>query len=434
MVLLHLLQSLKTEWNLTLGAVYINHNIRKRAAAREAVFCRTVCEKMKIAFHLVSEDIPVLAEQQRKALEETARDYRYAVFERLCLEHGYTKIALGHHIDDRVETILFRIIRGTGTTGLKGMPAKRGRIIRPLYDVTKEEILAYLNQHRLQFCRDRSNDGVEFSRNYIRNKLLPEIRRKLNPSVDRSLLNLGEIAAEDDRFLSAYAGRFIAKTVRRTIGGKIELDLAKYNSYDKWLRIRTLRYCLAELSGRDQTPQKSVVERLDKLAAGGGKAISLPNRLHAEIRKDRLVIYRRSKDAYREKLELVKWCSLSKLDLRFRAQVKKRTGSRIVKERRTAKVQLDFTKVVPPLIIRNILPGDKFQPLGLKGTKTVSDYLTDRKVDRLYRDEVPVVCDREGIIWLAGFEIADRVKIDSTTREVLEIEFRHRSQARIEAF
>lgn len=434
MALLHLLHSMKNTWNLTLGAVYINHNIRKRAAARETVFCRTVCEEMKIDFHLVSEDIPALAEKQRKALEETARDFRYDTFDRLCLEQGYTKIALGHHIDDRVETILFRIIRGTGTTGLKGIPAKRGRIIRPLYDLTKEEILAYLNQHRLEFCRDRTNDGVEFSRNYIRNKLLPEIRRRLNPSVDRSLLNLGEIAAEDDRFLSAYASGFIAKTVRRTVGGKIELDLAKYNSYDKWLRARMLRYCLAELSGRDQTPQKSVVDRLDKLAGGGGKAISLPNRLHAEVRKDRLVIYRRSKGAYREKLEFGEWCSLSRLELRFRADVKKRTGNPLVKKRRTTKVHLDFTKIMPPLIIRNILPGDKFQPLGLKGTKTVGDYLTDRKVDRLYRDEVPVVCDREGIIWLAGFEIADRVKIDSTTREVLEIEFRHRSQARIEAF
>ncbi len=136
--LLHLLARLRKKQNLTLAAVYVNHQLRKKAAKAEELFCQQLCDSLDIELHLVSADIKALAEKNKKGIEETARDYRYQLFETLALEYNYTKVALGHHQNDQVETILFRILRGTGLTGLKGIPPMRGFIIRPLLDMSKD--------------------------------------------------------------------------------------------------------------------------------------------------------------------------------------------------------------------------------------------------------------------------------------------------------
>src|SRR5574341_1810184 len=124
-LLLHLLVKIKRKWRLSLEAVYINHQIRPRSANKEAKFCQELCNRLKVRFHLISEDIPQLSKEVRKGIEETARDFRYEQFDKLAAKLKCNKIALGHHVDDRIETVLFRILRGTGRTGLEGIPASR---------------------------------------------------------------------------------------------------------------------------------------------------------------------------------------------------------------------------------------------------------------------------------------------------------------------
>ncbi|UCE23348.1 MAG: tRNA lysidine(34) synthetase TilS [Candidatus Zixiibacteriota bacterium] len=426
--LLHMLRRLSSKWRLTLHAVYINHNIRKRAAKQEEQFCRKLCDRLGVALTIVSKDIPALAKSARKSIEQAARDFRYETFDRLADESGCHRIAVGHHVDDRVETVLFRIIRGTGPTGLRGIPPKRGRIIRPLYALTKEEIYAYLKQNRLKYCTDQSNLGVDYDRNYIRNRLLVDIRKNLNPAVDRALLNLSEIAGEDDTFLSQYLHGRVKGLVRRTAGGKIELDLSKYNRYDKWFRRRLLRYCLAEISPPNQGPEKIVVDRLDDLCRLKGKGLTIPGGIQATLAGERVLLYRRGAGSYSERLTPGKVSRLTTLNVDIRMSVQRRTAVKPERRKQARTVWLDYDKIHQPLVIRNIRGGDRFRPLGLAGTKKVGDYLTDRKVHPVYRDEVPVVCDRKGIIWLVGFEISDRVKIDSSTREVLKIGYSRRKE------
>ena len=431
--LLYMLDRMSRKYRLTLSAVYINHNIRKQAALKEEEFCQKLCDRLGIELFIVKEDIPVLAKATRKSVEEAARDFRYETFDRLSAEHDIDKIALGHHVDDRVETVFFRIIRGTGRTGLRGILPRRGRIIRPLYDLTKDEIYGYLKKHRLKYCVDQSNLGVDYSRNYIRNRLLTDIREKLNPAVDRAILNLSELAADDEAFLDEYMARRLKGMTRKSVGGKIELDLNKYNSYDKWFRRRLLRHCLAELSGFGRMSERAVVDRLDDLCLARGKGMSIPGGLHATLAGDKMVFYRRSSPRFSMPLTSGKPTRLITPGLNFRMTVYSLRSLKLANDRRSRTVMLDHDKVQPPIVVRNIRQGDRFQPLGLRGTKKVGDYLTNRKVHSVYRDEVPVVCDSRGIIWLAGFEISDRVKIDSTTRKVLKIGFSRRNQRRIEA-
>ena len=433
--LLHVLSRLRNRLKLKLAAVYVNHQIRPRAAKKEERFCVQLCEKLSVELTVVREDIPTFARKEKKSLEEAARDFRYAVFENLAQEQGHNKIALGHHLDDRVETILFRILRGTGRTGLLGVPIKRGKIIRPLYDVTKKDIYSYLKRHRLGFCLDQSNTSSDFSRNYIRNKLLIDIRKHLNPGVDTALLNLSETVTQEEGFLQQSVSRVHKKIVRTTVGGKIELDLRLLSMYDKWLRRRVLRYCLAEDLGRMRAFDKAVIDRLDHLCMTGGKAVSLPSGVQAVKVGEKLVLYNKARAAsgYNEALEQGKICRLPLLRLNLRCRFVDEFDGTWNKERHTKRVWLDWEKVSAPLFVRNIKPGDRFTPLGMSGTKKVGDCLTDWKIHKVYRDEIPVVCDQEGIVWLVGFEIADRVKIDSATKKVIEIEVSERRKNPVHA-
>ncbi len=419
--LLHLLTRLRPKMKLTLQAVYINHQIRKQAALAEEKFCQALCDRLKVPLTIVREDIPSRAKREKKGLEEAARDFRYATFTRLAKELGCTRVALGHHVDDRVETILLRIVRGAGRTGLLGIPAKRGVFVRPLFDCTKAEILGYLKKHRLRFCVDRSNEQSTFARNFVRNRLLPLLRMRLNPSVDRALLGLAEILGEEETFLASVTEGAFRSCVTETPGGKLALDLSILGGYPLWLRRRLLRRCVQALSADGQPPDKVVIDRLERLISDRSGKVSLPGRLEAAIAESKLLLRKKIAVFFERDLAIGHKCEAQPLGLCFRASQRTRPA-RIPTRRGAPSVMLDAEAVRAPLVVRTLKAGDRFGPLGLEGSKKVGDYLTDRKVPPMLRDEIPAVCDQDGIIWLVGFEIADRVKVTDRTKKVLRLE------------
>jgi len=419
--LLHLLISLRDDLNLRLGAVHVNHRIRKREAQRDEKFCEALCEKLEIDLTIATEDIPARAKRLKQGIEETGREFRYDFFSFLADEDDYDRIALGHHADDQVETILFRLLRGSGRTGLLGMPVRRDQIVRPLLEVPKTDLLEYLKSHDLDYCLDSSNANLDYRRNYLRQKLLPMIREEINPAVDRALLSLRERLADEEAYFERQAARSGKRLVSRTPGGKIELARSGWSRYDNALRRRVLRHLLADLAGGDW-PDRESLERLDDFCLKPGKRISLPQGIDATALPDRIVLHRRAKLTFAEPVpvETVSSLRCPALQIVVREVPKGRAGP--VKSEDRFRVQLDASRVEPPLVIRSVKPGDRFRPLGLKGVKKVGNFLTDRKLPPVYRDEIPVLCDRKGIIWLVGCEIADRVKRTSRTKRVLSID------------
>jgi len=370
---------------------------------------------------------------RKKGVEETARDFRYQAFGDIASRDKCHKIAVGHHLDDRAETVLFRILRGTGIAGLAGIPIRRDRIVRPLYDVSKDQILTYLKKHGLAFRTDRTNQDTRYDRNYLRHRLLTEIRERLNPAVTSALINLSETARDEDALLNAIVWQTTRTAVSMTPGGKIELDLKKVGSYYKALRRRLLRRCLIALSSDGRAPDKAVVERLNDLCVSASKAMSLPGKVEAVRVDDTLVLRPGKMIKFANRIELGRKCRIEPLKATLTIR-KKNWDGKLDRRKQARAIVVDWDKVVSPLTIRSSRAGDRFVPLGMQGSKTVGDYLTDRKVSRIYRDEIPVVCDEEGIIWLIGYEIADRVKIDKSTEKVLAIGFRQNRTDRTEAF
>jgi tRNA(Ile)-lysidine synthase len=422
--LLRVLSRLRKSMKLRLSAVYVNHQIRKRASKKEEQFCQHLCDDLNVPLTIVRGDVPAAAKHDKLGLEEAAREFRYATFEHLAEEDDYDRVAVGHHADDQVETILFRLFRGTGPTGLTGMPARRGRIIRPLLDLTRTEILEYLKQAKLDWCEDKSNQSLKFKRNYIRHRLLPALRKNLNPRVESALLSLADTIGADEQFLQGVVEKASRKCLSITPGGKFELALDSYGGYAIALRRRLLRRCLKATCRDSQAPAKEVIERLDRLALSGSGSISLPGRVQAVVADGRLLIFGRRKRSVRalfepgKRLEL-DWPAIAVTGRVTKGNKKSRSGAQT--KRRSRRVLLDRDKLTLPLEVRTIRPGDRFRPLGMKGSKKVGDYLTDRRTHKALRDEILLLCDQQGPVWLIGYEIADRVKIDDQTRKVLSV-------------
>ncbi len=423
--LLHLLMRLRRSLKLKLHAVYFNHGLRPRAAALEEGFCRKLCVRWKVPLTIVREDVPNLARRRRVGFEEAARDFRYEELDKLAKNLKCNRIALGHQADDQAETILFRILRGTGRTGLLGVPVKRGKIIRPLLDTRREEILAYLASRRITYCRDKSNADTAYRRNFIRHRLLPLLKKQFNPQVENALRELADTMGEEEQFLDQMTRRVYRRIRTVSPGGKLMLDLQIYARYPVWLRRRILRRAVAELTAGRMSLDKRTTERIDLTALADGKAVSLSSDIRVTATAGRLMLYSTSRRGSQIPLELDnKWHPVACPRGEIRAGVGPRKKRTVKVRRRSGVVVLDRQKVSAPLLVRPLKAGDRFTPLGMRGRKKVGNYLTDRKLPSVLRDEVGVVCDAHGIIWLVGWEIADRVKIDETTSEVVTIEFR----------
>jgi tRNA(Ile)-lysidine synthase len=423
--LLRILCGLRKSMRLRLGAVYINHGLRPKAARKEEAFCEDLCRELSVELQIVREKIKQLAEERSQGIEETGREFRYGVFEAIAKKEGFDRIAIAHHIDDRVETILLSLFRGTGRTGLTGMPIWRGNIVRPMFDCTKDEILQWLKSGGHEYCTDVSNRQSEYNRNFIRNKILPQLRGKVNPRVDRAILGMAETLAEEERYLSEVVARTLQEDTSRSLGGKLELELKNLRSYDLWLRRRLLRQCVYVAGDEAVILDRLTTERLDNWTGGRGKSMTLPGRLQVTKANGKIVFYREREPDYMEQLRPGKPCRLDWPPLEFKARIKKKP-SRLPRRKSPKGIQVDRDKINLPLIVRSIRSGDRFTPLGMSGTKKVSDYLIDKKIPRVYRDEIPVVCDNKGIIWLVGLEIADRARIDKHTEEVLTVEYARR--------
>ena len=199
--LLHVLWSLKREYNLELHAAHLNHMFRGDEARADADFVRAFCQELKIPCTIAEEDVPAFIAKTSMSAEEAARHIRYRFFAKISSEIRATKIALGHHADDQAETILLNLLRGSGMKGLAGMKAKRGPYIRPLLGVTRAQIEQYLKKHELPSRVDSTNLEPIYTRNQIRLELIPLLKEKYNPNLANNLNQMAEILRVEDDFI-----------------------------------------------------------------------------------------------------------------------------------------------------------------------------------------------------------------------------------------
>jgi len=414
--LLLLFNQLKSKYDLTLAAAHLDHVIRS-ASAKDREFCRNTCQTLHIKFYSKRQHIAPLAKRNGISIEEAGRQARYAFFDTLANNYRYTKIATGHTLDDSIETILFNLARGTGLSGLAGIPRRRDKIIRPLLDFEKCELLNWLKAEKAKYVRDTSNRSLEYSRNRIRLKIVPEFE-KINSAVKGNISRLSEIITEELEFIRGFTVSAYEDVLFESGNGKIVLDLGKLVQYDKSLRKKVLKEAFSSLCGKMGSLSSQDLSRALGIIDGksGGRA-PLTQGIYIEKSQGRLAILKAPSEPIQSKLLIPGTTRIHDGSIRARVISKSEMGNFGLGN---YNIYLDREKM-KNITIRFSRPGDKIRPLGMKGHRLLSDIFIDCKIPEFEREAVPLILSDHKIAWIAGVMISDDFKITENTREVLNL-------------
>ena len=420
--LLYLLNGIRDVFELKLAAAHLDHSIRAESS-RDREFCRDLCRGLKIRFYSRRIDIAKIAKRDGSNIEETGRKARYDYLNSLSANYGYKKIATGHTMDDNAETVLFNLIRGAGLTGLRGIPAKRGNIIRPLIGFKKHELVNWLQYNKIKYMTDRTNRSVKYSRNRIRLRILPEMG-KINPGIVESFSRFSRIISEDIELIESAGVLVYEKALLSEDNSKIVLDLRELLGYDKNLEKAAIREAFRRLTGDRRTPSFDSFARIITTISGksGGKS-PLGSGIWIQKSQNRVSLFKEK--AVRSSGEAISLVipgitSIEGCDLKLVTSLKKRGEVESLKTSPTVAL-LDYGRIQNPKV-RFRKDGDRIRPFGMKGTRLLSDLFIDRKIPVFERGRIPLVVSGRKIAWVAGLAASDDFKVGPSTEMILRIE------------
>ncbi len=402
--LLYLLRELhpKTE------AIYVNHNLRKDSG-KEEEFVRRFCADQGVPLHVEQ----IQWKRKPPSLEEAARKRRYRHLEKVAKESQLTRIALAHHQDDLVETVLLRLIRGTGPRGLIAMQPIRGRYIRPLLCATRSEIQQYLMERSLPSYADPTNADRNFDRNRIRHDLIPYIESYFNPEVRAALVRVAKWSEEQNNLIEELIQPFLDLISPQGL----DIQRQKFLELSVPLQKELVRRALMKADPSFHISSRTLEGILSAIQSASN--LELPGYLMVQCSQERIQFSQKTAQAGFLEIDVTGAGSYpfppSNTSLRFSIVEKAELPSL----RHLAFV--DAEKASFPLAIRNWKKGDSFQPLGMKGRKKLSDFWIDRKVPRPERKRIPLVFKDDRLVWIAGYEIDDEFKVTPKTRKILKI-------------
>lgn len=440
MALLHLLLALNKDldWNLRLHVAHLDHELRGQESKGDAGFVQAAADGLSIPCTIEKRNVKELADQESVGIEEIGRRERYAFFERVCLQTESKVVTLGHHANDNAETILHRILRGTGLRGLAGIPRTRSlsydsdiRVVRPLLRFTSAAIRAYLDDTGIAYREDKTNESTEPMRNRIRHVILPQLRAEVNPQVDDAIIRLGEQAQWLEEYLRETVQRTFETLIISRTDQSLTLNAQALARKSRIVQTEIVRLAYRSFGLGEQDLSFGHLTAVLELIGDptSGKQAQLPGGMTIEKRYQHLVFSLPTEEA-RETISAEIAIHLPGRTLlpirRLEIECSERsvTPDEVQKLKHAASRYEEFVDreaVHPPLVVRKRRQGDRFVPLGAPGTKKLSDFLTSTKVDPKERELVAVLCDQLGPIWIIGHRIDDRVKMTSLTRRVLHL-------------
>jgi tRNA(Ile)-lysidine synthase len=421
------LGKLRDELDLSLSAVYINHCLRPEEVEKEIVFCRRFCEEWSITFHERTVNVREHAEETGSNIQESARDLRYKMYESVAAETGAVKIALGHNADDQAETVLMRLIRGSGRRGLAGIPPVRGGIIRPLIGMERKDIEEFLagvkgevhGRSGQPYIIDTSNFKEEYLRNWIRLSLLEEVKKR-NPAVVHDICRTATIIREEDEYLEIQVTKTLMRMISRKSDSHIELFVSPLATLEKPLLRRVLRRALDATMGLRGISFTHIEDIIRLIREGkAGDRIHLPKNVRVVKEYSLLKITADAVVAIVER-EIQPPCevTINEINTVLKASIED-SAENYIDSRES--IVMDAGALSFPLKVRSRADGDFFYPLGFGKKKKLQDFFVDEKVPRDVRGQVPVVVSGNDIIWIAGYRADERFKVTEKTERVLKL-------------
>jgi tRNA(Ile)-lysidine synthase len=419
--LLEVLRRLAPGRGWTLAAAHLHHGLRGGEADRDESFARSLAERLGISLACRRLE-PGTLRGGGRSLEEAAREARYTFLREAAASFGASRIALGHHRGDQAETVLMNLLRGSGIEGLKGMrPLRDGLFIRPLLQVSRQEILDFLGREGISFREDETNRDERFFRNRVRNDLLPLLCARYNRRIEVGLAQLAQIALREDDFLEGAVREAMARLGLDRESPRPELELARLLDLHEAVRYRIVKMLLGRLAPGWRVGHGHV-ESVLALAAGRRPqgTVHLPGGVRAlrEYGRLRLDTGAREDTPYAYAVTVPGRVEVPRADCRLLFSLVKPPAGR---GSRTT-VLFDADRIAWPLALRSPRPGDRIRPLGLGGAKKLQDVFTDGRVPRSRRPVTPVLEDREGILWVAGVCRSERARVEAETTRILRVE------------
>ena len=397
--LLHILHSL----GYTCIAAHCNFHLRGEESDRDEQFAAGFAASLGLPFFKQDFDTQNIAKERGISIEMAARDLRYGWFSELKEELQADVIAVAHHQDDSIETVLLNLIRGTGIKGLTGIQPKTGTLIRPLLCVSKKEILQYVQNENLPFVTDSSNEQADFIRNKIRLQVIP-LLKTINPSFREAVIQTMENLNETAKIYETEIEKAI-RVVYNQDKGSISIPLLKtFPSPESVLFEFLTNYGFGKEVVRD------IYEAMDSQS---GKIFQAPDYFVVKDRNEFLL----SPFVQEEEKEYLIQADETYLEFPVRMEITLRMNETIAEIDKNPHIAcLDYDKLFFPLILRRWKTGDKFMPLGMKNFQKISDFFTDRKFSKIQKEKTWILASGEEIVWIVNHRIDERFKVNTSTK------------------
>ncbi len=414
--LLYLLAQIREEWELELRALHVNHGIRGEEACRDEAFTKKLCQRLSVPCKVCRVDAVSYAREQRLSLEEGARKLRYEALEEeaSCWERQEgepVKVAVAHHGDDNVETILHNLFRGSGLKGLGGIRPRRGKIIRPLLTVTRKEILSYIEENHLSYCEDSTNASEDYTRNKLRHQVMPLICSQINGRAPEHILQAAQRLSQADEYLEGRALLWLKQygAWEKDEGQVIRAgaDAGKLSREEPIIQTYVIRQLIRGMAGSWKDIASIHVENArELLEKQAGKQADLPCGLMARRTYGYLWVEQKGQ---------MKSFQPPKAEFKTFSYEK---GMEIPQNRYTK--WFDYDKIKSGLSVRTRQAGDYFVLPG-GGRKTIKSYFIDEKIPAMLRDGVFLLAEGSHVLWVIGRRISEAYKVTDRTKRILQV-------------
>ncbi|ADY53970.1 tRNA(Ile)-lysidine synthetase [Pseudopedobacter saltans DSM 12145] len=398
---------------------HCNFNLRGEESVRDEIFVKNTALKLNTPIHIAHFDTTNYAEEHKISIQMAARDLRYDFFEDLCAEFKYQKIAVAHHHNDSIETVLLNLIRGTGIAGLHGIKHSKNTIIRPLLCFTREEIDQFVSEQKIDFVEDSSNASDKYARNKIRLKIIPEME-KINPSLNQTFRKNINYFSELEDFVNHEMNKYKSDLLEPYTNG-FKIGIKKIEA------LHSTKFILSEILlplGFNTTSINDLLSAVQQRTISGKTFCSEDYRILLD--REYIFIKKLLKKERQEKIEIpsgTETIHFNQFDLRI---------SDLSKEEKPDfsnpnKCYVDSDKLTYPLSLRYWELADRFIPFGMKGFKKLSDFFIQQKTPLNEKAEIPILVNgNDEIIWISGLRSDNRYKIDNQTKKITTFEIKSR--------
>lgn len=424
-VMLDLLYQVQQKYKFEIYVAHFNHKLRGQSSEADQEFVEHLAKYYGIEFYYSSGKVKEYAKKNAISIEVAARSLRYNFFEKTTRTLKADFLTTAHTADDNIETFFINLLRGSGLTGLSGIPKvrkliKNVRVIRPLISFSKENIIEYAKLRKLQWREDESNDWLEFTRNKVRHKLIPFLENEFNQSIANNIKRVTTFLQGADEFISNFIEDYYQNLIEIPQEDKVLLHIPKLNTYNHYLQGEIISYLLKKNFEIGQV-NFSQIDRIIEIKNAETGAIFEINKFIT---------------CYKDRNHLI--FTKNRIPLSVNSVIEKNSifnlGDYTLKLEEIPLEQFhidndpnieffDFDKLPVTLRLRNWEEGDTFQPLGMSGTKKISDFLIDKKVDNFQKSFIYVLSTREEIVWVIGQQISDKFKVSKETKRVLKAQF-----------